>query len=458
MIKTTGAFIAFKITLSSLFNSDNYIEVGVCNFTFQNGTSYFVVNQAFNRWAYATTQYNDSNTVYLTVQEYNFTPVSPNKTYTFYGYARAKNGLYYCIPYPQEALTVTTKAEASQADLPENLTCVSKTQVEGDANIHLKFFASVPENTNILEMELATAPQEGYAIEKHSELIESDEVSGYVTFSEALPASVYYVRARVSVVTNGADNYSEWTDYAQVATPPSRNIFATGEIEENLRMTTSDVYIEGIKVLRFYARYPILEYDFDYVTFSVYNNGAIMYITDIDHGQNSIVTCSDKTVVSLERSDFTGTNINGVLIRSPAAGNYIGSFRVYKTVGDEALQPVDENGNEICANIYLEVTDTVRPGFFEWTYSKASGGEYNLTAEEWNNLQYNINLVISYKGGSEKIFSKVIPQRTEVTDIVFNEVIEAINVIGGNLTTVNAGEVLYARLLNDIRDEINGIG
>lgn len=458
MTKATGAFITFKITLSSPFNSDNYIEVGVCNFTFQNGTSYFVVNQAFNRWACATTQYNDSVTVFLTVYEHNFAPLVPGETYTFYGYARAKNGQYYCIPFPQEELLVKTPTQSVELTKPEDLTCVQRMQVSGNPNIILKMYASVPDNATALRMEIATSPDSESIIMTKSGKLDAGDGYGYIELSVS-PASVYYVRARSGTANNnGTVSYSLPTDFVQVNTPPSNHMFSESVINDNLRLVTSTIYITGINVLRFYTRTPILEYDFDYVTFTIYNNGVPQYITDIDKGQNSITACSDKTVVSLKRSEFTGANVNGVLIRRPATGNYIGSLRVYKTVGSETLQPVDENGDEICANIYLEVTDTVRPEYFEWTYAKTSGGEYNLTAEEWSNLQKNIKLVISYMGGSEKVFSQAIPQHTEVTDTVFNEVIEAINGIGGNLTTVNTGEVLYASLLNDIRDEINSIG
>lgn len=38
------------------------------------------------------------------------------------------------------------------------------------------------------------------------------------------------------------------------------------------------------------------------------------------------------------------------------------------------------------------------PTAFSWTYSKTSGGDFNLTADEWNGLMSNINYVRAYKG------------------------------------------------------------
>src|SRR5690606_13086004 len=45
-------------------------------------------------------------------------------------------------------------------------------------------------------------------------------------------------------------------------------------------------------------------------------------------------------------------------------------------------------------------TPAERPSNYYWTYSKYSGGNFNLTADEWNKFTARINAFRTYKGWS----------------------------------------------------------
>ena len=100
-----------------------------------------------------------------------------------------------------------------------------------------------------------------------------------------------------------------------------------------------------------------------------------------------------------------------------------------------------------------------RPDYFYWTYSKTSGGVFNLTASEWNSLMSNINSVRSWLGYSMYAWQSAY-SGNEFTASMYNTAVHAIESMGefsGSLSTVSSGQRIYAWMLNDLRDAINSI-
>lgn len=105
------------------------------------------------------------------------------------------------------------------------------------------------------------------------------------------------------------------------------------------------------------------------------------------------------------------------------------------------------------------VSAQTRPAKFYWTYSKAQGGSFNLTATEWNNLCANINSVRAYKGLTAYSFT------TAYTGNIFyaymyNQAVEAIQGVdgyGSYLSAVTSKSTITAYHMNILVSELNAI-
>lgn len=101
-----------------------------------------------------------------------------------------------------------------------------------------------------------------------------------------------------------------------------------------------------------------------------------------------------------------------------------------------------------------------RPDYFYWDTNKVSGASFNLTANEWNRLCSNINLVRNYLGYTTYSFQSV-KQGDTFTASHYNEVANAINGMyeyTGYISNVSSGQTIYASQLNSLRDAINSLG
>ena len=100
-----------------------------------------------------------------------------------------------------------------------------------------------------------------------------------------------------------------------------------------------------------------------------------------------------------------------------------------------------------------------RPSYFYWDYTKRSGGNFNLTASEWNSLMSNINSVRSWLGYSMYAWQSAESGET-FTASDYNTAVRAIrgmSEFSGSLSTVSSGSKVYASQLNALRDAINSI-
>jgi len=102
-------------------------------------------------------------------------------------------------------------------------------------------------------------------------------------------------------------------------------------------------------------------------------------------------------------------------------------------------------------------TEENRPPYFSWTYPKIQGGEFNLTAQEWNDLCDNVNLVEEYKGIGQSNFQTAYTGN-KVLATMFNEVRFAIGSMNATgISNQYSGDPILASHLNTIVDKLNAI-
>lgn len=104
-------------------------------------------------------------------------------------------------------------------------------------------------------------------------------------------------------------------------------------------------------------------------------------------------------------------------------------------------------------------TATLRPGNFAWTNSKTSGGNFNLTASEWNSLTSRINAFRTYKGLSSYGFTTAITNNN-FQEFYYTQARTAINAMSPPTPVPpirSTGDIIYASDLNRLRDSLNSI-
>lgn len=98
-----------------------------------------------------------------------------------------------------------------------------------------------------------------------------------------------------------------------------------------------------------------------------------------------------------------------------------------------------------------------RPSDFVWTYPKTSGGDFNLTASEWDTLMERINDFREYKSRNRSTYTTAFAGNT-FYDYIFNEAVNMLAVINSDLpATVSSGLTVYASELNKLRDSLNAV-
>lgn len=101
----------------------------------------------------------------------------------------------------------------------------------------------------------------------------------------------------------------------------------------------------------------------------------------------------------------------------------------------------------------------VRPENFAWTYDKVQGGEFNLTAAEWNGLADKINEFRQYRGLSAYSFSTAYSGSSFMA-YMYNQARLAIQEIpgcGGYIPSVSSGGEITAYMMNILVSELNVI-
>lgn len=116
-----------------------------------------------------------------------------------------------------------------------------------------------------------------------------------------------------------------------------------------------------------------------------------------------------------------------------------------------------------------DTTLSGRPPFFYWTYTKTSGGDFNLKAYEWNDFMDNINLVRTYKGYGQIWYTTAslgYPFTSNMYDQAHSSVNEMYNYMSAqgksyinSITSTgwNTGQTITANHLNYIVSALNSI-
>lgn len=112
---------------------------------------------------------------------------------------------------------------------------------------------------------------------------------------------------------------------------------------------------------------------------------------------------------------------------------------------------------QLCVEPPEEVAE--RPNNFAWTYAKTQGGDFNLTASEWNALTSRINAFRAYKNLSNYSFTTAYYD-DDFTATIYNQArlaIQGISGYGTYIPTVVSGQDITAYMMNTLVSELNAI-
>ena len=144
---------------------------------------------------------------------------------------------------------------------------------------------------------------------------------------------------------------------------------------------------------------------------------------------------------------------------SPSTTYYISATIYYSSTPTSGVDSSATVSGSFTTDSEPEPEPEPRPAYFSWDTSKTSGGNFNLTASEWNALMTNINSVRSWLGQTAYAW-----QSAQSGDIFtasdYNTAVRAIRSMSefsGSLSTVSSGSKVYASQLNDLRDAINSV-
>lgn len=100
-----------------------------------------------------------------------------------------------------------------------------------------------------------------------------------------------------------------------------------------------------------------------------------------------------------------------------------------------------------------------RPNDFEWDASKTSNGNFNVTANEWNKLQQNIEqLYEAQTKGEDYTGLGRVSKGDDFTADAYNKIVYALQAAGSSYsTTVSQGQTVTATLINNLRTYANRI-
>lgn len=214
------------------------------------------------------------------------------------------------------------------------------------------------------------------------------------------------------------------------------------------------------------AGYDQIEYPFDtiHTDFNYYNKAD--YITDKDADILRLVY--DGSISPGYDCTQTALSLNipkGCYVPSSSASD------TTMTVPDAFLaRESNYRVRVFVVNVSGEVSETsgwmdvsipakVRPDKFQWTYPKVQGGDFHLTAAEWNAFTANINAMREYYSLSPYPFSAA-QTGSDFTAGHYNQARQAIQDIDGYGTyipTVRTGDAVTADVMNTIVNELNAI-
>lgn len=153
--------------------------------------------------------------------------------------------------------------------------------------------------------------------------------------------------------------------------------------------------------------------------------------------------------------DFNGRTVVKTLFEYNFDVSDCGQYGLQVSLINEATNDLYQS-----KTVYISIREV---GEFSWTYSKGKDGDFNLTADEWNDFTSFINSVRNLKGLSTVNFTQAVTGQP-FTAAMYKQARDAIQNIGGGAGSlipddnhIYRGAEITADMMNVIVDEINAV-
>ncbi|MGO4887058.1 fibronectin type III domain-containing protein [Anaerobacillus sp. MEB173] len=300
----------------------------------------------------------------------------------------------------------------------------------------------------------------------------SATTSGSTTASAQPPSSPSWVSAsaisksRVDMswgTSSGATGYHVYVDNVYKASTTSTNYSVTGLSEYTQYKFSVVAYNSaGDSGENF-----VHERTLDETAPSIWNVQGTSRSTEIDVTWDASDSHSGLSYFRVYRSVGGSTSYNTV--NSGSARSYTMTSLTENTTYTVWVRAYDGAGNYTDSSSKTITTLSGRPSNWAWSTSKTSGGNFNLTATEWNNFQNRINEFRKWKSLSEYQYNSY-GSYTETSQFTrgssgqnymayqFNQCRNAINsMIDTGTTFKYSGDTVTASDLNTLRDKLNSL-
>lgn len=193
------------------------------------------------------------------------------------------------------------------------------------------------------------------------------------------------------------------------------------------------------------------------------------------HNKPAYITAKDRDILRLLYSDYVSPNdsyTDVALSLNIPKGCYMPTTDTTNstlTVPDSFLKKggnyrvrafvVNSSGGVSATGNWINVSINDRPNNFSWTYAKTQGGDFNLTAGEWNSYTARINEFRDYRGLSPYSFTTAYTGNP-FTAGMYNQArsaIQSISGFGGYIPQVSSGQDITAYMMNILVSELNAI-
>lgn len=316
-----------------------------------------------------------------------------------------------------------------------------------------------------------------------------------------LSAGTAYTAYAYVYTPSGGGPYSAGSASFRTSSPPQPPI-GTPSVSASAVYTNGQHYIDvswtsvsGATGYHIYANnvyktpttslYSRISVDYEYTVYSV----TVYPYNSVGNGSpgTTSVRTPDKTPPTITGfgapSSDTGATYITVNATATDSGSGVNSFYFYKngiydgvaygtgvsyqytgltpqTTYSLSCKAFDMAGNDSAITAGMSVTTkSNRPTNFYWTNSKSSGGNFNLTAAEWNALAVKINSFRAYKNLNAYGFTTAYSGNNYEANH-FNQAVTAINAMSPPTTLPNAvssGQTIYASQLNGLVSSLNSI-